>query len=157
LGFDPSNEVVLPPVQIRDSIAFEDDWTVGDARLHSTCNATFRRLCPGDGDMVILKFAPRSRSVKIAESCFEGSVTLRAIGIPRLVEILPTACFSCARIEAVTFESDWQVATIGCRCFEGCMLLTSVNIPCRVTNLEAKCFSGDQIRQMTFGHEWKLA
>jgi hypothetical protein len=72
---------------------------------------------------------------------------------PRSIKILPTACFSGARIETMTFESDSPLSGIGCRCFEGCMLLTSNCIPHRVATLGAKCFSGVGTREMTFEHE----
>jgi hypothetical protein len=183
VGIRPEEQkLFFKPLGLGDRIALDDDTTVGDSGIqwqsviklsrltpHGITTVTipsgvttldraiFRRFCPDDGVKVSLRFAPGSRLVEIAELCFEGCVTLQAICIPRLVQILPTACFSGAHIETVTFESDSHLTTIGCECFKGCISLTSINIPRRVTTLGAQCFSAAQIGQMTFEHESKLA
>ena len=98
--------------------------------------------CAGtDSKAVIPEAIGGAKVTAIADSAFEGCVSLASIVIPDGVTFIGAYAFSgCASLTKIVIPES--VTNIGVEAFKGCASLTGIAIPESVTNIEYRAFKG---------------
>lgn len=118
-------------------------------------SVTFER----NSNLKIIKGGYDTMYEQLNYGAFTDCTALKSIEIPASVKTIDVSAFhSCSQLQAVSFESNSKLKTIGGTCirephgaFSNCIALSTIEIPANVTTIGVAAFYGcSNLQQITF-------